>query len=548
MTKKRNCRILMLGAFAGALVPACAFAQEAQIDQLQRQIDTLQRQLKTLQKQVTDSKKNIQPVAQPPAAEGAYAADIPKMPVKASPAPAIKMTWGGYLAAESVFRQHNTVSDMGTPMTSTPYPFSPQFDEREFRASARASRLSLLLEGQIDSWEKLSGYYEMDFLGAAITSNYNQTNSWAARLRHAYFTYDNTDWGLHLLAGQAWSLITQNTAGILPRKENLPINIEGNFFGGFNYTRNWQLRTVKDFGPMFALGLSFEAPATQVYGSTGAVANNGTLNGLVVNWANPGNTYLGSGAFPNNFNAEIAPDIIGKAAFDPGWGHYEILGLVRFFEDNVFACTVVNADGTCPLTAANVGTSGSHVTVGEGIGGNVLLPVIDKYLDLQGSVLYGKGIGRYGNNQLADVVVASDGTFSPITALQATVGAVGHPWPGMDIWAYAGFEREQPNLFGSAAGVTGFGNPFVLNTGCNIVTAASFSGAGPANCAAINQELWSASFGFWRTVYQGSYGRVRVGAEYEFIERRSFDTIPGNGGVVSANNNVFMTSFRYYPF
>src|SRR5262249_48796643 len=163
-----------------------------------------------------------------------------------------------------------------------------------------ASRISLLLDGSINPEEKLTGYYEMDFLGAAITSNYSQTNSWAARLRHAYFTYDNSNWGIHFLAGQAWSLITQNTTGIIARNENLPINIEGNFFGGFNYTRNWQLRMVKDFGPMFSAGLSFEAPAVQVYGSTGAIGNNGTLNGLIVNWANPGNTYLGSSAFPNN--------------------------------------------------------------------------------------------------------------------------------------------------------------------------------------------------------------------------------------------------------
>jgi len=348
--------------------------------------------------------------------------------VKAPAVSPIKLTWGGYLAAEAVWRQHNTVSDVGTPFTSIPYPFSPQYAEPEFRGSARASRLSLLAEGQIDSAQKLAGYFEIDFLGVGITSNYSQTNSWAPRLRHAYFTYDDTNWGLHLLAGQAWSLITPNSSGIMPRKEYLPINIEGNFFGGFDYARNWQLRTVKDFGPMVSLGLSFEVPAEQVFGGAGAIANNGTLNGLIVNWANPGNTYLGSGAFANNFNTEVAPDIIGKAAFDPGWGHYELVGLVRFFTDNVFTCSVVNADGTCPFTTANVGGASAHVTVGEGIGGFALLPVIDKYLDLQGSVLYGKGIGRYGNDQLADVVVGSDGALAPITALQATVGAVGHPW------------------------------------------------------------------------------------------------------------------------
>jgi len=74
MITKSRWPILMLGAFAGALAPACAWAQEAQIDQLQRQIDTLQRQIQTLQKQVTAAKKTSPPAAQPTAAEGAYAA------------------------------------------------------------------------------------------------------------------------------------------------------------------------------------------------------------------------------------------------------------------------------------------------------------------------------------------------------------------------------------------------------------------------------------------------------------------------------------------
>ena len=55
-----------------------------------------------------------------------------------------------------------------------------------------------------------------------------------------------------------------------------------------------------------------------------------------------------TGAFVNNFNTETAPDIIGKTAFDPGWGHFEAFGLVRFFTDSVFTCSVVGAGGVCP--------------------------------------------------------------------------------------------------------------------------------------------------------------------------------------------------------
>src|SRR5260370_27844687 len=225
------------------------------IDRMQRRLEQQQEQIKALKSEMAQAKKKAAATEDP---QGAYAADAGPRPakaplLKAPPPPPVKMTWGGFLAAETVYRQHNTVSDMGTPFTSIPYPFSPQYDEHEFRGSARASRLSLLIEGTVDPVQKLAGYYEMDFLGVGVTSNFNQTNSWAPRVRHAYFTYDNSDWGFHLLAGQSWTLLTQNTTGIVPRKENIPLTIEANYVAGFNYARSWQVRVVKDFGPMFAL-------------------------------------------------------------------------------------------------------------------------------------------------------------------------------------------------------------------------------------------------------------------------------------------------------
>jgi hypothetical protein len=560
--------MLMVGAFAGAiLAPACASAQDAETERLQRQIDELQRQLQSLQKQVAESRKAArETAAAAPAssADGTYAATSPKMPLKTktpSPPP-IKLTWGGFLAAQTVYRQHNAVADIGTPFTSIPYPFSPQYSEHEFRGSARTTRLSLLVEGAVDPVQKLAGYYETDFLGTGITSNYNQSNSWDLRLRQAYLTYDNTVWGWHLLAGQAWSLLTQNTVGIIPRQVNIPLTIDASYLAGFNYTRNWQLRFVKDFGPVW-VGLSLENPAEQVFGGTqvfangtvnaatgnGAFGNNGTFNGLIVNWANPGNSFLASSAFNNNFNTETAPDIIGKVAVDPAeWGHFEGIGLVRFFTDSVFSCTMVNANTTCPLATANLGAASSQITTGWGVGGSALLHVVPTFVDVQGSVLYGKGIGRYGASLLSDVVVWSDGTLSPITALQAMGGIILHPVDSLEIYGYAGFERADSHLFlTNNLALSGFGNPNVNNTGCLIVTAASFSG-GTSNCAAVNKEVDMVSVGFWQNIYKGSVGRFAVGAEWEWVQRKSFDTIPGNGGAVSTSDNAFFTSLRYYPW
>jgi len=202
MTIKNRLHLMLLAAFAGAtLVPAYAVADDAQSERLQRQIDALQSQLQSLQKQVSETKKaqreaSAQATQAPAAAAGGYAqAGGPRLPMKAPIAlpGGVKMTWGGFLAAEGVYRQHNTVADMGTPFTSIPYPFSPQYSEPEFRGSARQSRISLLVEGALDPVQKLAGYYEMDVLGTGITSNYNQSNSWAPRLWQGYLTYDNSD-------------------------------------------------------------------------------------------------------------------------------------------------------------------------------------------------------------------------------------------------------------------------------------------------------------------------------------------------------------------
>jgi hypothetical protein len=454
------------------------------------------------------------------------------------------------------------------------------------------------VEGALTPTQKLSGYYEMDFLGVGVTSNYNETNSWVARLRQGFFAYDNTEWGFHFLGGQAWSMLTQNTVGITARKENVPMTIEANYVPGFDYTRNWQLRVVKDIGTWAALGLSVENPAELVYASTGAVGNGGNIGGFAVNFTNCGNSFLGTGptgtgglpgaangstGYCNGFNTDVAPDVIAKAAFDPGWGHYEVFGIARFFNDNRFNCAIAPATipaaggqpaqvaGTCStLTVGGVpansfaGQQHDRVKMGDGVGGSVLLPIWAKFIDVQASAMYGRGIGRYGASQLSDVVVGPDGTLEPITAAHFLAGVILHPWAGLDIYGYAGTERADANWSMISTGVvngirqTGFGIPNAINTGCYITTLNSFTG-GTSNCAAINRQVTGVTAGFWQDLYKGNFGRVAAGFEWEWIRRESF---PGTGvptgtagpagltpaGSVKTDDNIFLTSLRWYPF
>src|SRR6516225_9005086 len=271
------------------LLPSTAGAQSAsdaakieklerQTELLQKQSELLQRQLKEVQEELARTRKKTERVEAKVEAAPAHYSAPPPMVTKGPPPPPperVKVTLGGFIAAETVWRQHNMVNDIGTAFATTPYPFSPLYNEHEFHGTARQSRISLLVEGNIDPYQKLSGYYESDFLGVGNTSNYNQSNSWAPRLRHAYFTYDNTGWGgwgFHILAGQTWTLATQNQVDMTPRKENIPLTIDANYVVGFNYIRQWQIRGVVDVAPGVALGVSAENPAAIFVGSTATMA------------------------------------------------------------------------------------------------------------------------------------------------------------------------------------------------------------------------------------------------------------------------------------
>jgi hypothetical protein len=352
-----------------------------------------------------------------------------------------------------------------------------------------------------------------------------------------------------------------------PRKENAPITIDAAYIPGFDYTRNWQVRFVQDVTPWASIGASVEAPAALVNTQTGTIGNGGSANGWIVNFNNPGAGTLNN---TGTFTTDTIPDVIGKVALDPGWGHYEAFGIVRFFSDNVFYCpgNDIGATGVCAVggvpTAAGNGFPGStsqKTTVGEGVGGSVLLPVIGKYLDVTASTMYGRGIGRYGASQLSDVFVGANGQLQTIQAFHGLVGAILHPWAGLDIYGYAGIEKEASAVWANLAGtggVSGFGVPNVVNAGCYLTTANSFTG-GASNCAAVNKLVSGATLGFWQDVYKGPMGRVATGMQWEWIHKEAFPgygvvaasaTSPALAGVgsVHTDNQMVLASVRWYPF
>ncbi len=564
----------LLGASPLAILPA--HADEAQ---LQHQIDVMQKQLAKMQRELAEKKQ-----APAPRMAGAPAGAAPVttrngneliIPAPSAPPPVSAdgrtifakalPSWvdgihfsmaGSFIAMEGAYRQHSEVSDgassppFGSP--GIPLQNSALYSDRELRMSAQQSRIAMKMWGDIDPNQHVKGYYEMDFLGASTDANNRESNSFTPRIRQAFAEYDNDLWHFHFVGGQAWSFLTQNRVGALPNTENVPLTIDAQYVVGFDWLRNPQLRFVYDINKTAWFGVSVEQPATVFPGAPASGFTNSVPPGFATNINNfcQGASHLNNTTTCSN---DVAPDVIEKIALDPGFGHYEVLGLERWFSDTV-----------------NNGVAGSgwsqKTTMAWGVGGNALLPAIPKILDLQGSVLYGQGIGRYTSSQLPDATIGADGTLSPITELSFMVGAVAHPFEGNDIYTYYGEDRSYANSWTSGTAQGGWGNPNFLNTGCvnqNLANNPGSLGGGPAyntpvagtTCSFNVQKAQEFTIGFWQDAYKGNLGRLRYGLQYEYVRLTAFQGAPGpitatstpNEGL-NPNNNIVMFSFRYYPF
>ena len=457
----------------------------------------------------------------------------------------INITPGGYAAAEFVRRSRALGADVATPFNSLTMPGASQSQLSEFFGSGRQSKTTVFVDGRLGKVD-LSSYVSADFLSAGVTSTSNSTNSYTLRLRQAWAQakFEN---GWSFLGGQTWSLVTEDTKGIAPdddmgkTNDVRPKTIDPSYNVGFNFARQYGIRLTKSFGDKVAVAFALENPQATL-----------TTHG------NAGNYLLGESGASNSYNTTAtysfnpAPDIIAKVAFDPGFGHYEIFGLVDRFTDRVFPCVeFASGSALCSAKGATSATGAYNASKeGGGFGASARWTFAQRVVfGLKG--FGGSGVGRYAPGGLSDASINADGTIHLVKNFQ---GLSTLEWKSkkFDIYGYGGIEYAARSynfdrLANKGAGANvGYGAPTFLNTGCYTESApgsGGFSPGGLANCTGDTRALIEGTVGFWYRFYSGPRGRFQYGTQYAYVTRNTWS---GAGGSPNGLDGMVFTSFRYY--
>ena len=482
----------------------------------------------------------------------------------------ITITPGGFLAAETVWRQRALASDINTPFNAVPMPGASAYNISEFFGSGRQSRISMLAEGRLKG-AKLTGYVEADFLSAGVTSNNNQSNSYTMRQRQAW-GQAALDSGFSITGGQMWSLVTETKHGVDNRTEALPMTIDPQYTVGFSWARQYGFRLAQKIGnkAWFAISLedsqatltSHNNASNFLVGSAGA--GGGLYNGAVTNCSST-TTTSSTGTISTattcspaaSYAFNPSPDVIAKLVFEPGFGHYEIFGVYSRFRDRVFPCEDISSTTLCGGSSkAGPNAFGAYNSAknGGGFGANARWSFANKHVDFGLHGFGGSGVGRYGTAGLPDTSARADGTLYLVKSLQGLSTLEFHTSKA-DIYFNGGAEYA-----GRAAGYdpitkkyVGFGSPHFNNTGCLTETGPGAGGFLPgslSNCTADTRVVTEATAGVWFKVLDGAkeklnWGRIQFGPQYSVVIRNAWSGA-GYPSEAQGIDNMLLTSFRYY--
>ncbi len=343
--------------------------------------------------------------------------------------------------------------DINTQFTGIPLQHSNAAQLSEFYGSGRQSRLALKATGKLASVD-MTGYYEMDWLGTGITSNNNQSNSYVVRQRQLWARAAFHS-GWNISGGQMWTLATETTHGLDNGTEILPAVIDPQYVAGFVWARQYGFRVTKDFGDKIWIGASAENAET-----LNPAGSSLPTNLLIGSDGNSGGLYNVTA----NYSFNLAPDMIAKVAFEPGFGHYEVFGIARFFRDRIYPNMVVKTtvNGVTTVTGTSAGAYNDS-TVGGGIGASGRATLLNKKLTVGLKGLWGDGTGRYGSSTIADITLRPNAQIAVLHNFDALGTIEANPTQRLNLYLNYGGDYIGRRYFGKV----GYGSPLTNMSGCN---------------------------------------------------------------------------------
>jgi len=462
----------------------------------------------------------------------------------------INITPGGYAEAAFVRRSRALGADLPTPFNNLTMPGASQSQMSEFFGSGRQSKATVFASGKLANVE-ISSYLSADFLSAGVTSTSTQTNSYTLRLRQAWAQakFDN---GWSFLGGQAWSLVTEVAKGISidddmgKTNDVRPKTIDPSYNVGFDFARQYGIRLTKTFNDKVAIGFALENPQA-------TLTSHGNASNYLVGQAGDGKSYNSLSTY--GFNP--APDIIAKIAFDPGFGHYEIFGLVDRFTGRIFPCAELAPGVTTCNGVTGASAAGAYNASKEGGGfGASGRWVFAKHVTFGLKGFGGSGVGRYAPAGLSDASINADGTIHLIKNLHG-LGTLEFQTKKLMIYSYGGVEYAARSWDVDSTNPAkpvevGYGNPFFNNSGCYTEAAPGSGGFTPgtlSGCTGDTRAVIEGTFGFWYKFYSGPKGSFRYGTQYSYVSRNTWsgNNAGKTGGLQPGGlDSMVFTSFRYY--
>jgi hypothetical protein len=422
----------------------------------------------------------------------------------------VEVRIGGYLGLTGIHRSTNSGGGTGTSFGSIPYKNTLQGNVSETRLSAQQSRITIRVDagfpegaenedikGRRPRFNRLSGYFEMDFGGATPGTVAVTSSSVGLRMRHAFGEVQYGD-SFFLALGQAFTLMTasKDQLSIWPGDVEMSTAVDTNYLAGMIWNRTPQVRLTWRPSRRFNWAFSVENPEQQI-GQSLVTLPHCCASDIEAEY-NTGSDEL---KVPN-----LMPDLTTRVALNPIPSvHLDFGGVLRVFRHTVkpYADSFKEVGG------------GSNVNL------RVSLASSTKLI-LQSA--FGSGLGRYIGGLVPDAVFRSDGSSSLVRTTS---------WVG-------GIEQK----LGSTHALGGYYSGVNIDDNYSMESDGTYIGYGfPGSSQSNNKKIdeITATYG-WQVVRSASRGSVQLGVQTSWVSRRPWDS---NAGARSADAFLFYAQLRY---